>query len=162
MDKTKRTLLRAGFFSSVSLITHPISADVDSLINIEVRVKEFQNRGMQNIDFGYEDIEYVPGVNSMVGLGGSLEWSDRMIFGTKNQLNARSSIVMPTEEGFVFPRFSVDIKISNQRPFALKLPTQIKVFYQQFKNFGDEEGPYVRRFGSVSYTHLTLPTKRIV
>lgn len=153
MDKTKRTLLRAGFFSSVSLITHPISADVDSLINIEVRVKEFQNRGMQNIDFGYEDIEYVPGVNSMVGLGGSLEWSDRMIFGTKNQLNARSSIVMPTEEGFVFPRFSVDIKISNQRPFALKLPTQVKVFYQQFKNFGDEEGPYVRRFG-LQYSNI--------
>ena len=71
MDKTKRTLLRAGFFSSVSLITHPISAEVDSLINIEVRMKEFQNRGMQNIDFGYEDIEYVPGVNSMVGLGGT-------------------------------------------------------------------------------------------
>ena len=153
MDKTKRTLLRAGFFSSVSLITHPISADVDSLINIEVRIKEFQNRGMQNIDFGYEDIEYVPGVNSMVGMGGSLEWSDRMIFGTKNQLNARSSIVMPTEEGFVFPRFSVDIKISNQRPFALKLPTQIKVFYQQFKNFDDEEGPYVRRFG-LQYSNI--------
>jgi outer membrane protein assembly factor BamA len=76
-----------------------------------------------------------------------------MIFGTKNQLNARSSIVMPTEEGFVFPRFSVDIKISNQRPFALKLPTQVKVFYQQFKNFGDEEGPYVRRFG-LQYSNI--------
>lgn len=147
MDKTKRTLLRAGFFSSVSLITHPVSADIDSLINIEVRMKEFQNRGMQNLDFGYEDIEYVPGVNSMVGMGGSLEWSDRMIFGSKNQLDARGSIVMPTEEGFIFPRFSLDIKISNQRPFAMKLPTQMKVFYQQFKNFDDEEGPYVRRLG---------------
>ena len=153
MDKTKQTLLRAGFFSSISLITHPVSADVDSLINIEVRVKEFQNRGVQNIDIGYEDIEYVPGVNSMVGMGGSLQWSDRMIFGSKNQFDSRGSIVMPTEEGFIFPRFSLDIKISNQRPFAIKLPIQVKIFYQQFKNFGNEEGPYVKRIG-LQYSNI--------
>ncbi|MBT3762765.1 MAG: BamA/TamA family outer membrane protein [Candidatus Marinimicrobia bacterium] len=153
MDKTKRTLLQAGFFSSASLITHPVISEVDSLINIEVRMKEFQNRGVQDIDFGYEDIEYVPGVNSMVGMGGSVQWSDRMIFGSKNRFDARGSVVMPTEEGFVYPRFSIDIKISNQRPFSLKLPTQVKVFYQQFKNFGDEEGPYVRRIG-LQYSNI--------
>ena len=63
MDKTKRTLLQAGFFSSVSIITHPIK-DQDSLINIEVKIREIQNRGVQDIDNGYEDIEYVPGVRS--------------------------------------------------------------------------------------------------
>ena len=61
MDKTKRALLQAGFFSSVSIITHPIT-NQDSLINIEVKIREFQNRGVQDFDFGYEDIEYVPGV----------------------------------------------------------------------------------------------------
>ena len=153
MDKTKRTLLQAGFFSSANLITYPVSSDIDSLINIEVRIKEFQNRGVQDIDFGYEDIEYVPGVNSMVGMGGSVKWSDRMLFGSKNRFDASGSVVMPTEEGFVYPRFSLDIKISNQRPFSIKLPTQIKFFYQQFKNFGDEEGPYVRRFG-LQYSNI--------
>jgi outer membrane protein assembly factor BamA len=54
---------------------------------------------------------------------------------------------LPTEDGFIFPRFGFDVKISNQRPFSLKFPTQIKLFFQQFKNFGDEYGPYVRRFG---------------
>ena len=146
MDKTKRTLLQAGFFSSASLITHPV-ASADSLINIEVRMKEFRNRGVQNFDFGYEDIEYVPGVNSMVGVGGSVQWVDRMILGSKNRFDARGSVVMPTEEEFLYPRFSIDVKISNQRPFAMKIPTQVKVFFQQFKNFGDEQGPYVRRFG---------------
>mgnify|MGYP001989342848 FL=1 len=152
MDKTKRTLLQAGFFSSASLITSPI-ANTDSLVNIEVRMKEFQNRGWQDYDFGKEDIEYVPGVNSMVGLGGSIQWVDRMLLGSKNRFDAKGSIVMPTEEGFIYPRFSLDVKISNQRPLALKLPTQIKVFYQQFKNYGDEEGAYVRRFG-LQYSNI--------
>jgi len=138
MDKTKRTLLQAGFFSSVSIITHPIKGQ-DNLINIEVKIREFQNRGVQNLDIGYEDIEYVPGVKSLVGVGGSIRWTDRMIFGTKNRFDATGSVVLPSEEGFIFPRFSVDTKFSNQRPFSIKLPTQIKIFYQQFKNFGDEE-----------------------
>tara|TARA_B110000014_G_scaffold228206_1_gene188451 strand:+ start:1282 stop:3105 length:1824 start_codon:yes stop_codon:yes gene_type:complete len=146
MDKTKRSLLQSGFFSSVSLIAHPL-ANSDSLVNIEVRMKEFRNRGELELEPGYEIIEYVPGVNSLVGLGGSVHWLDRMIFGSKNRFDARGSVVMPSEEGFVYPRFSVDMKISNHRPFELILPTQVKVFYQQFKNFGDEEGPYVRRFG---------------
>ena len=146
MDKTKRALLQSGFFSSVSLIAHPL-ANSDSLVNIEVRMKEFRNRGELELEPGYEIIEYVPGVNSLVGLGGSVHWLDRMIFGSKNRFDARGSVVMPSEEGFVYPRFSVDMKISNHRPFELILPTQVKVFYQQFKNFGDEEGPYVRRFG---------------
>ena len=146
MDKTKRSLLQSGFFSSVSLIAHPL-ANSDSLVNIEVRMKEFRNRGELELEPGYEIIEYVPGVNSLVGLGGSVHWLDRMIFGSKNRFDARGSVVMPSEEGFVYPRFSVDMKISNHRPFDLRLPTQVKVFYQQFKNFGDEEGPYVRRFG---------------
>ena len=146
MDKTKRALLQSGFFSSVSLIAHPL-ANSDSLVNIEVRMKEFRNRGELELEPGYEIIEYVPGVNSLVGLGGSVHWLDRMIFGSKNRFDARGSVVMPSEEGFVYPRFSIDMKISNHRPFELILPTQVKVFYQQFKNFGDEEGPYVRRFG---------------
>ena len=146
MDKTKRSLLQSGFFSSVSLIAHPL-ANSDSLVNIEVRMKEFRNRGELELEPGYEIIEYVPGVNSLVGLGGSVHWLDRMIFGSKNRFDAKGSVVMPSEEGFVYPRFSVDMKISNHRPFELILPTQVKVFYQQFKNFGDEEGPYVRRFG---------------
>ena len=152
MDKTKRTLLQAGFFSSVSIITHPIK-DQDSLINIEVKIREFQNRGVQDLDIGYEDIEYVPGVRSLVGAGGSIRWTDRMILGTRNRFDATGSVVIPSEEGFIFPRFSIDTKFSNQRPFSIKLPTQIKVFYQQFKNFGDENGPYVRRFG-LQYSNI--------
>ena len=45
-----------------------------------------------------------------------------MIFNTKNKFDAKGAVVMPTEEGFVYPRFSFDFKISNQRPFSLRLP----------------------------------------
>ena len=143
MDKTKRNLLQTGFFSSASLVTHP--ANIDSLVNIEIRIREFQNRGTQDIEFGYTDIEAVPGINSLVGLGGSFRWSDRMIFNTKNRFDATGSMVMPTETGFIYPRFNSEMRLSNQRPFKMKIPVQIKLFYQQFKNYGDESGPYVRR-----------------
>ena len=151
MDKTKRNLLQTGFFSSASLVTH--SADIDSLVNIEIRIREFQNRGTQDIEFGYTDIEAVPGINSLVGLGGSIRWSDRMILNTKNRFDASGSMVMPTETGFIYPRFNSEMRFSNQRPFKLKIPIQIKLFYQQFKNYGDESGPYVRRFG-LQYSNI--------
>ena len=151
MDKTKRNLLQTGFFSSASLVTHP--ANVDTLVNIEVRIREFQNRGTQDIEFGYTDIEAVPGINSLVGLGGSVRWSDRMILGTNNRFDATGSMVMPTETGFIYPRFNSEIKFSNQRPFKMKTPIQMKLFFQQFKNYGDESGPYVRRFG-LQYSNI--------
>ena len=107
MDKTKRNLLQTGFFSSASLVTHP--ANVDTLVNIEVRIREFQNRGTQDIEFGYTDIEAVPGITSLVGLGGSVRWSDRMILGTNNRFDATGSMVMPTETGFIYPRFNSEL-----------------------------------------------------
>tara|TARA_Y100000748_G_scaffold253271_1_gene218870 strand:+ start:4104 stop:5966 length:1863 start_codon:yes stop_codon:yes gene_type:complete len=152
IDKTKRNLLQLGFFSSVNIIAHTIS-DKDSLVNLEVRLREFKNVGETAVEFGLDEIEYVPGVRSLVGLGGSINWTDRMIFGSKNRFEADGSVVVPTEEGFVFPRLGLDIKISNQRPFSIKLPAQVKLFFQQFKNFGDEYGPYVKRFG-LQYSNI--------
>ena len=152
IDKTKRNLLQLGFFSSVNIIAHTIS-NVDSLVNLEVRLREFKNVGETALEFGLDEIEYVPGVRSLIGLGGSINWTDRMIFGSKNRLETDGSVVVPTEEGFIFPRLGFDIKISNQRPFSIKLPIQIKLFFQQFKNFGDEYGPYVRRFG-LQYSNI--------
>ena len=134
IDKTKRNLLQLGFFSSVNIIAHTIS-DKDSLVNLEVRLREFKNVGETALEFGLDEIEYVPGVRARGGLGGSINWTDRMIFGSKNRFEADGSIVIPTEEGFIFPRLGFDIKISNQRPFSVKLPAQVKLFYQQFKNF---------------------------
>jgi len=152
IDKSKRNLLELGFFTSVSIIAHPIS-DIDTLVNLEIRLREFKNVGETALEFGLDEIEYVPGVRSLIGLGGSINWTDRMIFGTKNRFETDGSVVLPTEEGFVFPRFGFDVKISNQRPFSLKFPTQIKLFFQQFKNFGDEYGPYVKRFG-LQYSNI--------
>ena len=152
IDKTKRNLLQLGFFSSVNIIAHTIS-NKDSLVNLEVRLREFKNVGETALEFGLDEIEYVPGVRSLVGLGGSVNWTDRMIFGSKNRFEADGSVVVPTEEGFIFPRLGFDIKISNQRPFSIKLPAQVKLFFQQFKNFGDEYGPYVRRFG-LQYSNI--------
>ena len=146
IEKTKRNLLEVGFFSSVNIVAHPV-VNVDSLVDLEVRVREFKNVGEVSLEYGLDEIETVPGVRSLIGLGGSINWTDRMILGTKNRFETDGTVVLPTEEGFIFPRFGIDLKISNQRPLSFKIPTEIKVFFQQFKNFGDEYGPYVRRLG---------------
>ena len=146
IEKTKRNLLDVGFFSSVNIVAHPV-LNVDSLVDLEVRVREFKNVGEVSLEYGLDEIETVPGVRSLIGLGGSINWTDRMILGTKNRFETDGTVVLPTEEGFIFPRFGIDLKISNQRPLSFKIPTEIKVFFQQFKNFGDEYGPYVRRLG---------------
>jgi len=152
IEKTKRNIFELNLLSSLNIVTHPI-INSDSLVNIEIRVREYENRGVQNFDIGSYDIEYVPGISSMIGFGGSVNWTERMVFETKNKFDAKGAVVMPTEEGFIYPRFSFDIKLSNQRPFSLRLPTQIEFFYQQFKNYGEEQGPYVRRFG-LQYSNI--------
>ena len=139
IDKTKRNLLQVGFFASANIVAHAIPG-IDSLVNLEVRLREFKNVGETALEFGLDEIEYVPGVRSLVGIGGSINWTDRMIFKTKNRFETDGSVVVPTEEGFVFPRFGFDIKISNQRPFSIKFPTQIKLFFQQFKILGMSMG----------------------
>ncbi len=146
IEKTKRNLLEVGFFSSVNVVAHPVM-DVDSLVDLEVRVREFKNVGEISLEYGLDEIETVPGVRSLIGLGGSVNWTDRMILGTRNRFETDGTVVLPTEEGFIFPRFGIDLKISNQRPLSFKIPTEIKVFFHQFKNFGDEYGPYVTRLG---------------
>ena len=152
IEKTKRNIFELNLLSSLNIVTHPIS-DNDSLVNIEIRVREYENRGVQNFDIGSYDIEYVPGISSMIGFGGSVNLTERMVFETKNKFDAKGAVVMPTEEGFIYPRFSFDIKLSNQRPFSLRFPIQIEFFYQQFKNYGAEQGPYVRRFG-LQYSNI--------
>ena len=146
IEKTKKNIYELNILSSLSIITHSLS-NTDSLINLEIRIREYENRGVQNFDIGSYDIEYVPGISSMIGFGGSVNWTERMIFNTKNKFDAKGAVVMPTEEGFVYPRFSFDVKISNQRPLSFRLPIQLELFYQQFKNYGDEQGPYVKRLG---------------
>ena len=51
-------------------------------MNLEVRLREFKSVGETALEFGLDEIEYVPGVRSLVGLGGSINWTDRMILKT--------------------------------------------------------------------------------
>ncbi|MEC7854855.1 MAG: POTRA domain-containing protein, partial [Candidatus Neomarinimicrobiota bacterium] len=102
IDKTKRNLLEVGFFSSVNIVAHPV-VNADSLVDLEIRLREFKNVGETSLEFGLDEIETVPGVRSLIGLGGSVNWTDRMILGTKNRFETDGTVVLPTEEGFIFP-----------------------------------------------------------
>ena len=60
IEKTKRNLLDVGFFSSVNIVAHPV-VNVDSLVDLEVRVREFKNVGEVSLEYGLDEIETVPG-----------------------------------------------------------------------------------------------------
>ncbi len=163
IDRTKQILLETGFFSAVNFLPEP-EADADTLVRLNVQIKEFEKRGEISLEPGYFEVEWSEGINKLLGFGGYLEWLDRMFFGTTNRFSARGAAVMPTEEGFQYPRFSLEAKLSNQRPFPewlvpFRVPTQVKVYYQQFKNFGDESGPYIRRLG-LEYSNIFRFYKR--
>ena len=72
------------------------------LVDLEIRLREFKNVGETSLEFGLDEIETVPGVRSLIGLGGSVNWTDRMILGTKNRFETDGTVVLPTEEGFYF------------------------------------------------------------
>ncbi|MFQ6611805.1 MAG: outer membrane protein assembly factor [Fidelibacterota bacterium] len=163
MDRTKQILLETGFFSSINFAPQPVSG-VDTLVQVNVQVKEFEKRGEISLEPGYFEIEWSEGINKLLGFGGYLEWLDRMVFGSTTRFSARGAAVMPTEEGFQYPRFSLEAKLSNQRPFPewlvpFRVPSQVKLYYQQFKNFGDESGPYIRRLG-LEYSNIFRFYKR--
>jgi len=151
LRRTQKILLETGFFSSVNIIPQIIT-NSDSTVNILVNMKEFEKRGEISLEPGYFDVEWNEGINRILGFGGYLQWLDRMVFGSNMRFQSRFAAVMPTEEGLRYPRFNLEIKLNNQRPrlfqsLPFKLPMQLKIFYQQFKNYGDEYGPYIRRFG---------------
>ncbi|MEE8335506.1 MAG: BamA/TamA family outer membrane protein [Candidatus Neomarinimicrobiota bacterium] len=151
LSKSQKILLETGFFSSVNIIPQVVPGS-DSTVNILVNVKEFEKRGEISLEPGYFDVEWNEGINRILGFGGYLQWLDRMAFGSYTRFQSRLAAVMPTEEGLRYPRFNLEIKLNSQRPrifqfLPFRLPMQLKIFYQQFKNYGDESGPYIRRFG---------------
>ena len=54
----QKNIYELNILSSLGIITHLVK--YDSLINLEIRIREYENRGVQNFDIGSYDIEYVP------------------------------------------------------------------------------------------------------
>lgn len=151
LDHTKKILLESGLFSSINIVSQVVP-NSDSTLHLLVNVREYEKRGEVSIEPGYFPVQWSEGINELVGLGGYVEWLDRMVLGSTTRFSSRAAAVMPTEEGYRFPRFALDVKFSNPRPFPywlvpFRIPTELRMFYQQFKNYGDEDGPYIRRFG---------------
>ncbi len=151
LDRTQKILLETGFFSSINIVPDIIN-NSDSTVNVLLKVKEFEKRGEVTLEPGYFPVEWSEGINELVGLGGYVEWLDRMVLGSKTRFTSRAAAVLPTEEGYRFPRLSLEMTLFNTRPFPewvipFRIPTELNIFYQQFKNYGNEDGPYIRRFG---------------
>ena len=77
---------------------------------------------------GYYPITVNEGVDQVIALAGDLAWKDRRVLNSISSFEIKSSLAIPFETGYRYPRFNFDMLLSNP----------------------------------VSYTHLTLPTKRIV
>lgn len=142
IDQSKKQLLETGLFSLVSI--QPESRpDNDSTINVNINLRRFK-RVDQILDIGYWPFRISDGMLPIAGMGGSVEWLHRSLFGTTNRISARSALVIPLKEDFFYPGFRLDVSLSNQWFLNYRLPTRFKGFYYAFNRAGKD---FILRYG---------------
>jgi outer membrane protein assembly factor BamA len=79
-------------------------------------------------------------------LGGDVAWKDRRVFNSVSNFEIRSSLFLPLETGYQFPRATVDVLFSNQWILGLRIPTELSGFFQSFRNYEQKKG-FIYRYG---------------
>lgn len=145
VDDSQKRLLETGLFSLAS-ITPVVSAGSDTTVNLVLELRQFKKREWLS-EGGYYPVVVSEGAEAIPGLGGYVEWRNRSILQSTTRLGLRASADMPVEPGFRFPRLRVDLNLNDQWIFRYRIPTQVRGFYETFKNYQDITGPNVHRYG---------------
>lgn len=145
VDDSQRRLLETGLFSLASL-TPVVEAGSDTTVNLVLELRQFRKREWLS-EGGYYPVVVSEGTEAIPGIGGYVEWRNRSILQSTTRFGVRTSADMPVEPGFRFPRLRVDLNLNDQWIFRYRIPTQLKAFYETFKNYEDLGGPNVHRYG---------------
>jgi outer membrane protein assembly factor BamA len=145
VDDSQRRLLETGLFSMASL-TPVVDAGSDTTVNLVLELRQFKKREWLS-EGGYYPVVVSEGAEAIPGVGGYVEWRNRSILQSTTRFTVRTSADMPVEPGFRFPRLRVDLNLNDQWIFRYRIPTQVRGFYETFKNYEDLGGPNVHRYG---------------
>ena len=143
IDLSQRKLMEIGIFS-MAAITPIKNISNDSTVNIVIQLREMNQRDIISSG-GYYPITVNEGVDQVIALAGDIAWKDRRVLNSASSFEIKSSLAIPFETGYRYPRFNFDMLLSNQWILGLRFPYELKGFFQSFRNYNQEDGIY--RYG---------------
>ncbi len=143
IDLSQRKLMEIGVFS-MAAITPIKNTTNDTTVNLLIELREMNRREILSSG-GYYPITVNEGVDQVIALAGDIAWKDRRVLNSVASFQVKSSLAIPFEAGYQYPRFTFDMLISNQWILGLRIPSELKGFFQSFRNYNQDEGIY--RYG---------------
>ena len=143
IDLSQRKLMEIGIFS-MAAITPIKNTTNDTTVNLLIELREMNRREILSSG-GYYPITVNEGVDQVIALAGDIAWKDRRVLNSVASFQVKSSLAIPFEAGYQYPRFTFDMLISNQWILGLRIPSELKGFFQPFRNYNQDEGIY--RYG---------------
>ena len=143
IDLSQRKLMEIGIFS-MAAITPVKNTTNDSTVNLVIELREMNRREILSSG-GYYPITVNEGVDQVIALAGEIAWKDRRVLNSVSSFQVKSSLAIPFETGYRYPRFTFDMLLSNQWIFGFRIPSELKGFFQSFRNYNQDDGIY--RYG---------------
>ena len=143
IDYSQRKLMEIGIFSMAAITPVKNTAN-DSTVNVVIELREMNRREILSSG-GYYPITVSEGVDQVIALAGDIAWKDRRVLNTVSSFQIKSSLAVPFEAGYQYPRFAFDMLLSNQWIFGFRIPSELKGFFQSFRNYNQDDGIY--RYG---------------
>jgi Outer membrane protein/protective antigen OMA87 len=135
--------MEIGIFS-MAAITPIKNTTNDTTVNLLIELREMNRREILSSG-GYYPITVNEGVDQVIALAGDIAWKDRRVLNSVASFQVKSSLAIPFEAGYQYPRFTFDMLISNQWILGLRIPSELKGFFQSFRNYNQDQGIY--RYG---------------
>ena len=143
IDLSQRKLMEIGIFS-MAAITPVKNTTNDSTVNLVIELREMNRREILSSG-GYYPFTVNEGVDQVIALAGEIAWKDRRVLNSVSSFQVKSSLAIPFETGYRYPRFTFDMLLSNQWIFGFRIPSELKGFFQSFRNYNQDDGIY--RYG---------------
>ena len=143
IDASQRKLMEIGIFSMAAL-TPVKNTTSDTTVNLVIELRELNRREILSSG-GYYPVIVNEGIMPVNALGDDVAWKDRRVFNSVSNFEIRSSLALPLETGYQFPRATVDVLFSNQWILGMRIPTELSGFFQSFRNYEQDDGIY--RYG---------------
>ena len=143
IDASQRKLMEIGIFSMAAIMPVKNTTN-DTTVNLVIELRELNRREILSSG-GYYPVIVNEGIMPVNALGGDVAWKDRRVFNSVSNFEIRSSLALPLETGYQFPRATVDVLFSNQWILGMRIPTELSGFFQSFRNYEQDDGIY--RYG---------------
>ncbi len=145
IDNSQRQLLQTGIFS-VANITPIKLAKIDSLVNLLVELRQFKQHEWLS-EGGYYPIEYYEGTEPVPGAGVLAEWRNRSLMHSGTSLALKLSGQTLISNNTLNPKLRFDVSLANPWLYKIKIPTQLQIYLESFKDYISLGAPYVTRYG---------------